>query len=53
MRAQRYRKTATVEAMQVTAESRADVVAWVQGEGGVAMVTERGVAVSTLEGVIE
>lgn len=53
MQAQRYRKVATVEAMQVTGESRADVVAWIQANTGVAMVTERGVAVSTLEGVIE
>ncbi len=53
MQPHRYRKVATVEAMQVTGESRPDVVAWIQGEAGVAMVTERGVAVSTLEGVIE
>lgn len=53
MQPNKYRKVATVEAMQVTGESRPDVVAWIQREAGVAMVTERGVAVSTLEGVIE
>lgn len=48
-----YRKVATIDAVKLTLENRDEVVRWVRAGGTDAEVTERGVAVHTLEGPID
>lgn len=49
----KYRKTAPVEAVQLTQESRDDVVDWITSNGAMAWASGVGITIETLEGPID